>query len=207
MDLTKCHPTKSGNVITPKGRGAYVAFFTPRGIKGDPNSKAKYGGTLLLPANADLDGLKTAAQEAVKAKWSTKPAKLKSPFLKTEDHVHNFVKEDDEDARAKFCKEFPVLIRCSSDQRPDILFGNSEKCDEEAEAYSGRFMRFSVRAYAWEHPANGKGVSFGLQNVQLLDHADRFAGGRAKAEDEFEAVKTSEGGAKSGDGSTDDFLN
>jgi hypothetical protein len=193
MDLDVCHPTKSGNVITCRGRGAYTAFFSPRGIKGDPASKKKYSGTLLIPAKANIDLLKKAMDDAIKTKWSTKPAKVRPPYLKTEDHVHNFVKEDDEAARAKFCKEYPFLIRCSSEQKPDVLFANGEKCDEEAEAYSGRWMRFSVRVYAWEHAASGKGVSFGLQNVQLLDHAERFGGGRPKAEDEFDVVERGSG--------------
>jgi hypothetical protein len=195
MNLMKATLTKSGNILTPKGRGAYVSFFTPRGVKGDENSEPKYSVSLLIPAKADVQVMVDAVNSTIEDRWGTTKSKIKKPFLKMEDHVESFAQ--DEDLYEQFIKDFPFFIRCASKYKPDVLFGNGSKCEEPEEAYSGRWMRLSVRPYAWEHTMNGKGVSFGLQNAQLLDHDEKMGGGRARAEDEFDPVDVAEGGSAS----------
>lgn len=193
--LLTCHTTKVGTLLLPSGRLSYPNLFKPRAMEGEPEDKAKYGTSVLLPGNVDLALAQKMVEDAATEKWGAeafKKGKIKRPFLRTEEKV------EDKELSGKF----PILVRCSSKQRPQIVFANGSVCDSEEDVYPGRWARVSVRAYAWEHKANGRGVSFGLSNVQLLDHDERLAGGKAKAEDEFEPVELSgESGAPQGDAS------
>lgn len=190
MDLKSAHVLPSGNIITPAGRLSYPSLFVARTMKGETDkTKAKYGTTLLLPKAADLKVLQDAVLACVQEKWGKDAKKIRSPFLKTAEKM-----EDDEMA-----EEFPTLIRCTSSYKPDVIYANGAACEDEEGVYPGRWARISVRPYAWEHPANGKGVGLGLQNVQLLDHAERIGGGRMRAEEEFTPVEVEGGSARSSD--------
>jgi len=179
-----CAETKAGTMLLPAGRLSYPNLFKARAMDGEPEDKAKFSTSILLPPDADLTLAVAWVERIAKEKWGNNIGKVRKPFLK-----HAEKTEDQELAAA-----FPVLIRMSSSQKPNVVFGNGEPCTVPDEVYPGRWARVSVRAYAWEHKANGRGVSFGLSNVQLLDHDDRIGGGRAKVEDEFEFINETVGG-------------
>lgn len=173
-----CVETKAGTMVLPAGRLSYPTLFKPRAMEGEPEDKAKFSTSIILPPDVDLSGAVKWVDSIATEKWGKNIGKVKKPFLK-----HGEKTEDAELAAA-----FPYLIRCSSATKPNVIFGNGEACTIPDEVYAGRWARVSVRAYAWEHKANGRGISFGLSNVQLLDHDDRIGGGRAKVEDEFEFI-------------------
>lgn len=175
---------ESGNIRTPKGRLVYPSLFKPRLQKGETDqSKAKYQATLLIPKGANIDAMKEEVAAVLRDNFSEqmrKTTKIKTPFLKTADQPRF----------AEFAEDFPVMIRCNATYKPDVVGPNNGAVGEDREAdevYGGRWARLSVRAFAYNRP-DSKGVSFGLQNVQLLDHAESIAGGRARAETEFESV-------------------
>ena len=177
----------SGNIRTPKGRMVYPSLFEPSLPKGETDKeKARYQVTLLIPKGANIDVLKAAVKEVLDENVSEakrKTTKVKTPFLKTED----------QERFAEFAEDYPVMIRCNAKFKPEVVSPTAKavSADDEAdEVYSGRFARITVRPFFYDHPTGGKGVSLGLQNVQLLDHADPIAGGRVRAESEFEAVST-----------------
>lgn len=176
-DFTKCKVTASGNIISPKARISFPQVFTAKKAPGA--DKEKFSASFLLPPNHDITLLKQAAEKAAKEKWGDKlPAKLKSPFLKAEDFEYEGYEKG------------WVLIRATSLQKPGIVNAKAENVDEESEVYPGRWCIASLRPFAYEFNGN-RGVSFGLQNIQLLDHDDPI-GGRARAENEFEAVDVAE---------------
>ncbi len=185
-----CHTTKFGNVITCQGRMMYPTFFEPSLPKGETDKdKAKYQGTLIFPTGADLTALAAAVEEAAIEKWGAnykEKHKVKKPFGKSEDQPKMSATSED----------FPVFIRANSKDRPQVVSAAGKAITEEqsAEVYPGRWARFSVRAYAYDHPTGGKGVSLGLQNVQILDNDERLAGARPQASDEFSAVEGAEEG-------------
>jgi hypothetical protein len=185
VDFNTCVETKAGTLLLPKGRLSYPNLFVARAMKGEPAEKAMYGTTILLPGSVDLKLAIAMVDRAVTEKWGAGAKVRKKPFLKSAEKM-----EDEELAKA-----FPIMIRSSSKQRPGVIFANCDPCTDEEEVYPGRWARLSVRAYCWDHPANGRGVSFGLSNVQLLDHDERIGGGRAKAEDEFSPVEVAGGDA------------
>lgn len=185
IDFKKCRETKSGNVVTPKARMSFPSLFTPRTPPG--SDKAKYQLSLLIPADCDISLLKQAAQKAAKEKWGDKmPKQLKSPFLDAGDHEYEGYVAG------------MVLIRANSLQKPGVINAAGEHVTDESEVYPGRWCCASLRAFAYDTSGN-RGVAFGLQNVQLLDH-DEPIGGRSRAEDDFEPVPV-EGGTKEDAGS------
>jgi hypothetical protein len=177
---------KTDEVHTPKGRMVYPNLLEPRAIKGQEGSKPKYGVTLLLKAGSDLEALKTAAAEAAKTKFGQKPTKIKSPFLQTADY----------ERLAEFKEAFPQFIRLSATTEfPPFLFGPDAQQfkGDASDIYSGRWAVAAVRPYAYDQAGN-KGVAFGLQRIQFLDHDEAIAGGRVATSEGFSPVEV--GGAK-----------
>lgn len=179
-----CIKAPSGNVVTPGGRLCYPSLFEAKLPKGETDKeKAKFQTSMVFPKSADLSLLNALVEEVAVAQWGPeykRKHKIRKPFLKTEEHPKIGV-----DAEA-----FPILIRTNSPTRPQIIRGDKSPVTEKEseDVYAGRWARLSVRAYTYDHPTGGKGVSFGLQNVQLLDHDEPLAQARPAAEDEFEAV-------------------
>lgn len=180
INFKTCRLTKTGNIITPKCRLSFPNLLEARTPPG--SDKAKFSVSMLIPPDADIALLKKAAAEAAKEKWGDKlPNKMKSPFLDAGDHEY-------EGYIAGW-----LLLRASSIQKPGIVNARGEPVSDDAEVYPGRWACVSLRPFCYDTNGN-RGVSFGLQNVQLLDH-DEPIGGRARAEDEFEAVGDAEVGA------------
>lgn len=188
MSLNTATLLPSGNIALPKGRMLYPALFKPAMPRGETDEKkAKYQISVLIPKGSNIDVLKAAYEEAIAEKVTAKmraTTKIKSPFLKTADQPRF----------TEFADEFPLMIRCNATMRPDVVTPNAKGLvkeeDEADEVYSGRWCRVSIRPFFYDHPTGGKGVSFGLQNVQLLDHDEAIAGGKVKGLNEFEAVSS-----------------
>ncbi len=185
MSLNDAQKLDSGNIRTPRGKISFPALITPRANPSKPNDPPKYQVTLLIPPTANIEVMQTEAAAAARAKWGdTLPPNLRSPFLKAEELVG-------EKGRT-YGDEFNgwTVIRLWSKMKPDLVDGSGQRVDEEREIYAGRWARISVRPYAYSKDGN-RGVSFGLQNVQLLENDTPIAGARARAEDEFETVTPS----------------
>lgn len=168
------HP-QTGSLILPAGRMQYPNLFEARAMKGE-TADAKFSVSILIPRDADL-GIATAYVANLAAeKWGPKPNKvIKNPFL---DHTK---KTND----AELAAAFPIMLRCSSTTKPHVVYGNTDECTSPNEVYSGRWALVSVRGYTWDHPTGGRGVSFGLNSVMLLDHDDPIGNARPKPETDF----------------------
>jgi hypothetical protein len=182
---------KTGNLMTPKCRMAWSALLAASKMVGD-DGVAKHDITLLIPKGADIEVLKTAAAESATEKFG---AKAKSMSLR-----HPFRKTAEKDQLAELAEDFPLYITCRSKDRPGVVGPNGKPVDDPEQIYPGRWVRASIQAFGYEKKGN-KGVSFGLQNVQLLDHDDPLAigGGRVSAEAEFDAVEVAGDESKSSD--------
>ena len=192
QDLNKGYVTKSGLIVTPKGRMLYPGLFTPALPKGETDqAKASYQLTLIFPKAADMAILSAAVNDAITAKWGAGPYKfkVKKPFLKTEDQPRF----------AEHADEYPVMLRAGTKQKPASVFASMKPCTTEEEVYGGRWAQMSLNAYAWDHPTGGRGVSFGLNHVMLLDNDEPLGGGRVRVEDAFEAVDDAATDGKSAD--------
>ena len=185
-----CFKAQSGNIITAKGRIRYASLFKATMPKDEKDeTKARYQITLAFPKKADLTALAEAVEAVAIEKWGSdyrKKGKIKKPFLRVEDYPKLGLDPE----------EFEAFIRTNSKDKPGVVRADTSNVGEEDanEVYDGRWACISVRPYAYDHPTGGKGISLGLQNVQLLDHDDVLAGGKVAAADEFTPAAAPTGG-------------
>ena len=189
IDLMKARLLKSGDIITPKGRMMYPNLFKPSMPKGETDEKKlQYQVNLLLPKGADLSVMVAAVNEVIVGKWGAdakKKFKIKMPFKKVED----------EPKLAELAHEFPTTLRAWSKDRPTVVMADPTKLAQEEDVYSGRWACIMLRPFVYDHPTGGKGISFGLQHVQILDNDEPLVGARIRAQDGFETVEDSSGSA------------
>lgn len=173
---------KTGSLITCEGRLSYAQFL----FKTNPDSKTKKGDekytlSFLIPPGSDLTAAKKMANDAIVEEWpneAKRPRGLKSPFL---------------DAEEKMGEEWKgwTLIRTSTTRKPGVILGSGADAKPE-DVYSGRWARLSLNAGTFDVDGN-RGVSFFLNNVQLLKHDDPIGGAAPKATSDFEPVAVEEG--------------
>lgn len=202
LDTTKCNKTKDGAILTPKGRLSYAGenLFKLHNVGDDTDpEKRRYSTSILLKKDVDLKLLVELVNETAKAKWGQDcfdKYKIKKPFLKVEDYPK---------MRDMFDQGFVTMLRTASKSRPQVVMADGRTQATEEDAFSGRWAIISVNAFWYDHRTGGKGISLGLQNVQLLELDDRLGGARAKAEDQF--ADFSAGADASSGASSDDIYN
>ena len=165
-----------GKIIFGPGRLSFPQLFE----RGSEEYGAKYGTTILLPPELDLTPIKHALLEVAIEKWGTD--KKKWPKMRTTPAT--VIKRcEDKDL---FSGAFPDwhFINLSSKDQPGVIDANLRDVTDPREAYPGRWAMISANAYVWDN-SFGKGVSLGLNNVQLRKHDDPL-GGRARPQDEFD---------------------
>lgn len=124
--------------------------------------------------------LKARCQEVATEKFgANKLNGLRSPFRpNTERDVEPFASLED-----------GVFFNAWTKTRPGMVDAKVNEIMDAKEIYSGAIIRVSLTPFAYENSGN-KGVSLGLNNIQLLrTDTPRFDGRRA-ASAEFEAVET-----------------
>ncbi len=184
--------TEGTKVITSEVTLSYPNLIVARAGK-TAGSKAKYSAALVIfpaqqttPAGiASLEALRKAALVAATAKWGDKAAEmfrlkqLKSPFR--------------DDAEGKGYPAGSLFLNVRTEQKPVCVFsfaGDDGKAkrmtDEEIKVrlYPGAKVRASLVAFSYDTDGN-KGVSFALNNIQLVGEGERIDG-RVAAEDEFD---------------------
>lgn len=181
----------TGNIVTPLFRGAYIAFFEPRGIKDDANSKKKFSVAMLFPAGTNFALLKNAIADVAKDKWGAKADEV----LRKQQNSDKRIFKDQGENEAPGFEDGCIYLQANNEKKPGLVGRKAgpdgtliEISDPEA-VWSGDYFIATIRPFAWEHPVGGKGVSLSLQNVQLIKKGDRLGGGRVSPSDEFEAME------------------
>jgi hypothetical protein len=174
-------------VITGKVRLSFPYLFRPRPAMQE-GQDAKYSLMVLIPKDdkATIKALRAAEAEAKEAgkatKWGGKiPSNLKA----------SIIKDADEDGTAEDYPEraghYYMTVSADLQHKPGVVDKNNQEVIDQSEVYSGVFGRVSVTAFPY-NTSGSKGVTFGLNNVQVYGYGDSLAGGK-KAEDEFGAVE------------------
>lgn len=163
-------------LITPEFRGSFVHLIEPHKIKSDPNAEPRYQITIPLAKNdpfwKKIDALIT---EVATEKFGKVPPKLKKP-IKDGDEPGN-----DGNIREEFQGKW--TLQASSKNKPDLVDAKLQPIMDAKEIYSGAWFRASIRAYAWDHPTGGKGVSIALDNVMKVRDDKPFSGKTNAASD------------------------
>ncbi len=167
---------------TPKARLSYPYLFTPKRAKKD-GEKDKFCTALIFEEGADLKPMKETAMRVAQARWPDAPnliraGRMRWPF-----------RGDPEDVREKGYPLGSTFMNVSAgENRPGVVDASKNNVTDSNEAYAGRYVFVSLTAYTYDVNGN-RGVTFGLNNVQLLEHGERLDG-RLAAADEFDVEDT-----------------
>jgi hypothetical protein len=169
-------------LYTPKCVISYPHLFVARSVEG---GEPKFSASFIFYADAqktkEFAALKAAIRPTAEAEWGAKlPPNLKNPFL---------------DA-AKY--NFPagtVMIRCNSKSAPGVVDAKVQKIIDPNEIYPGAIVIATVNCFAWD-TRTGKGVSFGLGNIQKVGDGPRLDN-RKSADDDFGGGPGADGTAPS----------
>lgn len=194
--------TKNPNprdVITLPVRLSFPSLFVARTVKGADGSESapKFQATLLLPPDTDLKPYAEAIKAAMLKKWS-QPIVLpsKNNPLKLADEIEVYA--------TQFKGWRVIRAHANENSKPQVIDQRMLPVTDPNRIYSGMWVRAYLNAYGWQHPMSGKGVSFGLNAIQVVRDDDRLDGRKA-AQDVFTALEMPEAGDAGTQAATDDF--
>jgi len=171
----------SKKVVTGKVRGSYVNVFQPK--MNDLSGNEEYSMMILIPKEdkETLTRLSTAIKKAQSDKWGNKvPTNARNP-------LKNGNNEDDLPESARLGDEpyaDHYFMNVKSKQKPGIVDKTRQAVLDPEDFMSGDYCRVALGAYAYDQKGN-RGVSFGLQNIQVLGKGEPL-GGRTRAENDFD---------------------
>lgn len=164
---------------SPLARLSYARdLFEPR--VGEDGGVAKHGCTLIFPLDARAVLEKWVA-ECIIGEWGdkgiarAKVGSIKSPFLVG----------DGKEARNKDGDLHPgmgptvffIRPKAGAKYPPSVWYTNPNIQEKESVVYSGCYGNGILNVFAWNHPKNGDGVSFGISGFQKKQDGERLGGG------------------------------
>lgn len=174
----------STKVVTGECRASYVHLLEPWAA--DPEDDKKFSVQLLIP-KSDTKTLKAirAAQEAALENGLTKA--FKGTKVKTLKDVDLTLRDgDEEDTEERPELEGHYFMNVSAKTQPGVIDRAKNRVDDPEKVYSGVFLRASINAFPYVSRGK-KGISFGLNNVQILRDGEPF-GGRSNPESDFDEL-------------------
>ncbi len=174
--------------LTGVVRLSYAHLTAPWVNPNQPNGKAKYSVTLLIPKTdtatvADLRAsFEAAAREAVNKKWGG----VRPPVIPDIIHDGDGVRGDGTPYGDE-CKGHYVLT-ASSEQKPQVVDISNIRTElAPQDIYSGMYARVTVNFFGF-NTAGKKGVGCGLGNVLKVAEGEPLSGG-ASAESDFAGLE------------------
>lgn len=180
--------------MSPEFRVSFPQVFTAKSFQGNA---PKFSIVMLFDkASQESEGFKVMKGLAKKAfirkfgeaawngpKSSTGwPEGYKNPFRRGSEKSEKYEGYGDD----------AIFMTASSKNQPGLVDEKLQAIISEGDFYAGCYARATINAYEFDTAGN-RGVAFGLNNIQKLRDGEAFSG-RVKAEDEFDAVATSDGG-------------
>jgi hypothetical protein len=157
-----------GSVVLEEVTVLYPNLFVPTVPKGStPGTEAAYSLVVLLPPDYDMAPLNKLALDAATAKFGSDAQRLitagviKSPFRNQMEKAAQGKAGYSDDPKAKY-------ISCKSSSQPGVVDQQAQPVLDPARIYGGVICNVQVNCFGWSHPTGGKGLSFGLQNVQIV---------------------------------------
>lgn len=120
-----------------------------------------------------------------KKKLAQLPANFKKPF-----------RDGDEKADLVGFGEGKVFANLSSKMRPGLIFLDRTPILDAEDFYPGCYARATITAYAYDNV--GKGIAFGLQNLQKIKDGERLDS-RTNAEDDFDGEEVDDAWLEDGE--------
>jgi hypothetical protein len=175
-------------IRTPKFRMAFPNLIT---AQADASGKKSWSVAALFPVDADMTELRAEAKRIAEEKWGKNiPANLILPFAdgNTKGKIDgNGQFKPYEGYKDTIVMNFKRAATTKNGENtpPTIVAANPKTVlSDPKEVYAGRWARAVVNGFAYEYLGK-KGVSFGLNHIQLLDH-DTPLGTSNRPEDLFD---------------------
>lgn len=166
-------------------RLSYPNLFKPQ--KQDSGAE-KYNAVLIIEAGTDLSFYGKLIKEAAVAEWGEKAAEdLRKGLIKNP--LKNAANEPKYAERAGFAGNH--FIRVVSNYKPPIFRkkGSAFYPLDEDDVYPGMYVYAALNCYTWSDARQGKGVSFGLEQLIKARDGDRLGGGGSRPpEDYFDGI-------------------
>lgn len=170
-------------VVTGKVRLMFPNLFKPVALR--EGQEPKYSVMVVIP-KSEKDTLKKlrdaeaeALRQGIEQKWGGKKPRNLAPSI---------IKDADEDGTAEDYPDrantYYLTTSAASRFKVGVVDRQKQEVMDESEVYSGAYARVSMTAFPYDAQGN-RGVSFGLNNVQMLGGGERLIGGPS-AEDEFD---------------------
>lgn len=171
-------------VTTGKVRLSFPKLFEPHAV--NPKDDPKYSVMLMIP-KSDKDTLKklraAEAEAAAEAKaWGNRKPKSWDSII----HDGDVMAEEDERYPER-AGNWIMSVRSSAEYKPQIVDRNMNDILDRSAVYSGVYARVSLTAFTFDYQGK-KGVSFGLNNVQILGGGENLGGAAQPASADFEEL-------------------
>lgn len=173
---------KTVTLVTPYATLSFPQLFQPKvAFEGQ---EAKYSCALLFDGAAQQSAEYKKMQEAVvtvaKAKWGDNVnfKSLKLPFNDAGEKADKYQGYEDG----------IIVINAASKSKPGIVDARKNDVLLPEQVYAGQLVRAQVVAHAWEIPGR-RGVSFGLNHVQIVKHDAPRIDGRVAPQNAFDAIE------------------
>jgi len=168
---------------TPIGILSFPVLFSPKAVV--PGAEPRFSLNLLFDAAAqkstEFAALKRAVIAAIDEKWGNGKgqdkafiARLHLPFLACKDVTY-----DGYDILNG------VFIRPWSKNKPGIVDAQRQEITVAGDVWAGQHVRCTVNPFAYEQTGN-RGISFGLNNVQVCRTDGKRLDGRRAANQDFD---------------------
>lgn len=177
MTTETLQPTVQGTMVTTgRCRASYAYVFQPQQSRDNPSAKPKYRCAFIFPKTdtATKKALTDAIMAAGKAKWGDKfPEMVKSGALKQPLRDGNTKLRDDGTVDPAYKDAF--FFNASSENKPQVIDRRRNAVTGNEGFRSGDYCRVNVNAFAYT--TVNKGVSLGLNNIQVVERGEALAGG------------------------------
>lgn len=182
----------STKVVTGKVRLSYPTLFKARAA--EEGQDPKFSVEILIPKSdtKTIAKIRKAQNAAATAPGADKKlgnvvptwGDEKFPGKKFTDTLRDGDDEDESDGRPERAGHWFMNIRSSAQYKPGVVDKDLDNVIDESEVYGGVYARVSMTAFAFSTQGN-KGVSFGLNSVQVLGYGEPFGAPREDAAETF----------------------
>jgi hypothetical protein len=161
------------NLNTPVGRLSYPHLFT---AQTNDQGEERFKTAIFFAEGTDLTEMQEAALKVAKARWGDAVVQL----IRT-NKVRWPFRNDAEDVKARGYPAGSTFVNMSAKNRPGVVDANVQDVLDPSAAYAGRDALINATAYTYDVSGN-KGVTFGVNHVQILADNERLDGRKAAAE-------------------------
>jgi Protein of unknown function (DUF2815) len=174
----------------------YPNVFKPTVPKGsNPDATPAYSVTVLLPPGYDMTELNQILFTAATRTFGSDAARfiqsgvIKSPYRNQAEKAALGKEGFSAEPGAKY-------INVKSERQPGVVDQTLQPVLDPTKVYGGKVCNVQVSAFAWNHPTGGKGVSFSLQNIQLVRDGPRLGNANPDPKTVFKPLAMPEEGVK-----------